>query len=377
MKILAFSAGLLLPIGIAVMMGGAPTVPEPQVVAAKPEVATPEPVAHPIPVVQAAPEIIVEPMPVIEEPAPLPLDAAGTERAWRNWVVTHNVKASSMALGFDGDIVQSADYNRRADAAYPIASLSKAITAMCLNHILPEMGYDWNTTLKELAPALALINMPPHEGIQDLRLADLATHNTGFPKNIDGNETAGEGRNLYTQQHFAREALTNPSRQPERRRFFYSNVNYAVLGQIITALTGAPYGEVCADRIMKPAGATQASVGGRMWATAGFGGWSASAEEYAKFAMRWLNPGNPWIHKPMDYAYDEDNRSGLGVFYNIDEDRFYIQHNGLWRSKKETRQHGAIFVISDTGATFVANWQGSLDNKAYQALRQAIKPHLR
>ncbi len=310
--------------------------------------------------------------------APFQFDIAGAEQTWRNWMARHGITAGSFALGIDGEILHSAGQRRSPDAAYPVASLSKAITAMCLGDILTGTEYDWNSTLGDLAPVLDAVNMMPHQGAQLLSLGDLATHSTGFPKNLKGVETAGEGRNLYTQQHIAREALNNPAHLSANGRSAYSNVNYAVLGQVITALSGLAYEDACKPRVMIPAGANGAIVGGRMWATAGFGGWSASAEDYARFVMYWMAPDRPWVTAPADFPYNERKKAGLGVFQSTNKNGGYlIHHTGLWKSKKAERQHGALFLSSETGATFVANWQGSLPKNAYRDLRKALAPHLR
>lgn len=370
MKFLAFIVGLFASVALAAALGRE----EPAQVfsALLPEVTLPPTETDAV----SQPD---NPLPVAFQPQErLLIDVEGATQAWQDWIVRHNVEAATMALGFGQEIVGKADHKRSADAPYPVASLSKAITAICLQDVLVEHGLNWGTTLGDLAPALTSINMPPHAGVAGLSLGAFATHTTGFPKNIDGNETAGEGRNLYSQQHFAREALTNPARQKADRKHFYSNVNYAVLGQVITALTGTPYGETCSARVTVPAGALDAVVGGRMWATAGFGGWSVSATDYARFVMHWLGPDRPWINTPGAFPFDVKNRAGLGVFIRERETGFVVQHSGLWRSKSHpTRRHGAFFTISETGATFVANWQGNLGSDAYADLRKAVGPYLR
>jgi len=404
MKILAFSAGVLLPVGIAYLLGGglsddqdAPQEAAP-VAALAPSVQTTDPgdviqTALPQPGTLSqsdtptiAPQTTeaATPVPKLSPDAPpkplalYPIDLEGAQKAWNDWRLKYNVKASSMALGAAGDILASTGDGRSPDAPYPLASLSKAITAMCLNHVLADTPYTWGTRIAELAPLLTQMNMAPHEGAQALSLSDLATHTSGFPKNIDGNETAGEGRNLFTQQHFAREALTNPARQTATRQHEYSNVNYAVLGQIITALTGTAYSDACTARVLQPVGADTAVVGGRMWATAGFGGWSASAEDYARFVMFWLGPDTPWVRKPDVFAFDQKSGAGLGVYHTMARNSFTLHHTGLWRNKRHPeREHGTMFIISETGATFVANWQGHLQPKIYAELRKAITPHLR
>lgn len=304
------------------------------------------------------------------------IDVSGIEGAWRDWMSRYNIRASAMTLGRGGQILHSMGEGRRADTTYPIASLSKAITAMCLNDIMDAFDLSWSSTLGDLAPALTKHHMPPHPGATALSLGDLVTHTTGWPKNVAATETAGEGRNLYTQQHFAREALTNPAHQSADHSFTYSNTNFAVLGQIISVLSGRPYGEICKARIMGPAGASQAAVAGRMWATGGFGGWSASTEDYARFLMHWFAPEQAWMLAPENFGYDSKSGAGLGVFHRKTPTGKAIQHNGMWRSKKPARQHGALFVMTETGTTFVVNWQGQLPNTAYRDLRAAIIPQM-
>lgn len=369
MKFLAFILGLFASVALAAALGR--EEPAEMFTALLPEVTLP-------------PEDII---PVLDPNAPLPvafqpqesklIEVDGATQAWQDWMSRHNLQAGAMALGYGGEILSSNSMKRSADAAYPVAGLSKAITAMCLNVVLAENGLTWNTTLRDLSPALAKINMTPHGGVAPLSLGALATHTSGLPTNYDGDETVGDARDRFTQQNFAREALTNPERPRQKQSFSYSNVNYAVLGQVITALTSAPSSDACAARIMEPAGVTDAVVGGRMWATGAFGGWSASAESYAKFAMYWLSPASPWITNPLDFAYETRSGAGLGVFHTINKDRYIVSHNGRWRHQDPARQHGAFFAVSDTGATFVANWQGNVDTSVYTELRDAVAPYLR
>jgi CubicO group peptidase (beta-lactamase class C family) len=322
--------------------------------------------------------------------APDPADPGQTERApfyfdtdkataiWNDWLDRHGVEAAAMALGQHGRILLGQGRRRSPDAAYPVASLSKAVTAICLDQVLAQGPYDWGSTLGDLAPVLNAVNMSPHAGIRDLRLSDIATHRSGFPKNIDASETAGEGRNLYTQMHFARAALGTPSHATGDRQHHYSNVNYALLGQLITALTGAPYSDHCSETIMAPAGAKTAAVGGWMWATAGFGGWSISAKDYARFVMHWMSPDRPWIARPQDRAYDRSSGAGLGAYHNWRHGGHVVGHNGLWRhSTDAARRHGAMFLTGADGATFVGNWQGSLPDEAYRDLWQSMSTVLR
>jgi hypothetical protein len=136
----------------------------------------------------------------------------------------HKVTKSAMALGAKGAILHTAGLDRDANAAFPVASLSKAITAMCLNTLLEQFAFDWDTPLSEITAAWDALDMVPHTQIAKLPLSAFATHTSGLPKNIDADETAGEGRNLYTQIHFARSALRDPAHLNASRKHVYSNV---------------------------------------------------------------------------------------------------------------------------------------------------------
>ena len=170
----------------------------------------------------------------------------------------------------------------------------------------------------------------------------------------------------------ARAALREPAHLSADRSHSYSNVNFALLGQIIEGITGQPYGDHCFETVMRPAGATSAQVGGRMWAYAGFGGWSVSATEYARFLMHWFAPDRLWMQNPNAFPLDRNSGAGLGVFNRRVDGHHMLNHSGLWRSKTPERQSGALFVVSDTGAVFVANWQGALPPDAYSDLRESI-----
>lgn len=325
-------------------------------------------------------QVVKAAFPAPSDPAELlvaEIDAPAAEQAWRDWMVRHDIKHSAIAIGKAGQIIHSAGQRRSADAPYPLASLSKAITAMCLHDLLADTPYTWNTTLGELTTELSAINMAPNPNITDLTLAELATHTSGFPKNIVKNNRKTSGRDLYTQQHFARTALSKPDLIKHRGKHRYSNVNYAVLGQVIMALSDNSYAEECKPRVLTPAGATGATLSGYMWATGSFGGWAVSAEDYARFVMHWYGADRPWMIAPQAFPFDKRSAAGLGVFHTTKAKISHIRHAGKWASKTPERQHGSLFQLDATGAVFVVHWQGQPPKGALRDLRHAITPHLR
>jgi CubicO group peptidase (beta-lactamase class C family) len=315
--------------------------------------------------IQLAPTSIAAP----ESHAP---DPVKIESIWRDWTNRYEIDQSAIALGYNKAVFHTAEAGRSADAPYPVASLSKAVTAMCLNDLLEQTEHSWSSPLSELTSVWQTLGTTPHPTIARLPLSAFATHTSGLPRNIEANKKAPTGRNTYTQAHFARTAFQDPNYLSADRTHTYSNVNYAILGQIIEGITKQTYGEYCYHTVMAPAGAETAKVGGRMWATAGFGGWSVSAREYARFLLHWYAPEQPWLQNPQSYALDRKSGAGLGVFNQYDRNHHILNHTGKWTSKVTQRNIGALFVTSQTGAVFVANWQGALPNTAYNDLRENI-----
>lgn len=308
-------------------------------------------------------------------PIPSPPDAVAVETEWRNWLARHDIGPATASLAYDGNIV-SFDAGRTSNTNYPMASLSKAVTAICLDQLLTTTAHSWDTPLGAL-PELGSIGPTPHDGISDLPLEALVSHTSGFPKNVEAGQDAFRADTAYSQTAFARSALSDPSLAGVRGRYHYSNVNYALLGHVIEALSGENYADHCARTTLAPAGITNAGVAGRMWATEGFGGWQMSTEDYSRFVTQWFSPEQPWIRDPAAYPLDPSTGYGLGVARRDQDGTYVLNHYGKWNSDNPNRRHGTLFVATQNGAVFTATWQGAIDTHLYTELQETIAAQLR
>lgn len=305
------------------------------------------------------------------------LNTTRVEAAWRDWMARHNITKSSLSIGQAGTVLHSAGEIRNPDIAYPMASLSKAVTAMCLNHVLTDSAYAWDSTLADLAPEFRKMNVTPDDAVADLTLAQIATHTSGFPKILSYGSTSLRAQTLSSQPTMARAALKEEANFGPRGPYVYSNANYAIMGLLIEAMTGKPYAEDCGDRIMTPAGATEAAVSGRMAYTAGYGGWSVSTEDYARFAMHWFDPAQPWMTSPQDFAHDDAARYGMGTSVHSGRAGIFVSHYGRWTHKDPRKPNiGALFFVRADGATVVVNWDTSVDFALYDELLAALEKAL-
>jgi CubicO group peptidase (beta-lactamase class C family) len=305
--------------------------------------------------------------------AALPINVDRIEVAWRDWMARHNVTQSSIAIGRARELLHSAGEMRSPEQAYPMASLSKAITGMCLNQLLAQGPYSWPSTLADLASVFLQVNLTINTAMTDLTLAQIATHTSGLPEILTYGSASHRSVNLSSQSTMTRAALGEPDNFGPQGSRIYSNANYAILGVLIEAMTGEAYAEYCGTHIMIPASATQAGVFGRMASTAGYGGWSVSVEDYARFAMHWFDPAQPWMMRPADFAYDAGAQYGMGTNVFPGRGGTYVGHSGRWTHNDPNKPNiGALFFVSADGVTVVVNWDQSLDYGLYDDLYQVL-----
>ncbi len=312
-----------------------------------------------------------------EPQAAEPVGTARVEAAWRSWMDRHGVTSSSLAIGRDGVILHSAGQKRSPQMAYPMASLSKAVTGMCLNQLLKDGPYTWQSTVADLAPEFARMNFTPADEMAGLTLEQIATHTSGLPEKLAYGKMSTRSRNLSSQPTMAKAALKEAANFGPRGSYVYSNSNYAILGFLIEAMSGKYYGDYCKEQIMVPAGADQATVAGRMSYAAGYGGWALSVEDYARFAMHWFAPEQPWMTAPAQFAYDRSVHYGMGVHVLPAHPGTFVRHTGRWTHKDPRKPNiGALFFVRPDGLTVVASWDGSLDwdlyNELFQDLQDAV-----
>ncbi len=134
-----------------------------------------------------------------------------------------------------------------ADTQYRIGSITKTLVAVCVLRLRDE-GL---VSLEE--PATAYVDDAPTGGAT---VAQLLGHGAGLSaetrapwwERSDGVPWAELAERLA------------PAALPPGRRFHYSNVGYAVLGELLARLRGAPWDEVVRDEILVPLGMTRTTT---------------------------------------------------------------------------------------------------------------------
>ncbi|HSI01673.1 MAG TPA: serine hydrolase [Reyranella sp.] len=321
--------------------------------------------------------------------------------AMRDWMAQYDVKQASIAVLRGDRLVYTKGYNgRSADQRLNIWGLSRTITAVCIATLVEEkkLGLD-DKIGRLLQPAYSRFGRPADPRIDDIRIADLLAQRGGFPGRMGGNGLAPGALQLIkgTPLRSATVEMLMPAILAQRlastpgERYETSAPNYLLLGQVIEAVTGEPYADACARRVLAKAGIARPQLdplwGRLLHSTAG---WSLSGPEYLAFlrlyrarqpdllgpdVRRWLWEGdNKWIDSRREIAYS------LGVTTKpVDRNLWSF---GTWDWHQPDAKDGPIAIKQGTYMALRhdgTGWFASFDTvsfepdaKPMQALEKAL-----
>jgi len=137
-----------------------------------------------------------------------------------------------------------------ADTLFRIASMSKAFTALAILKLRDEGRIDLDAPAADYVPEMRNWRYPTTDS-PPIRVRDLLSHVGGFVTD----DPWGDRQQVLTDAQFT-EMLRNgvPFTRAPQTQFEYSNFGYALLGRIITNVSGRRYNEYIEQEIMRPLG---------------------------------------------------------------------------------------------------------------------------
>ena len=135
---------------------------------------------------------------------------------------------------------------------FRIASMSKAFTALAILKLRDEGRLSLDDLAETHVPEMAHWTYPTADSPR-IRIRDLLNHAAGFVTD----DPWGDRQQVLTEAEFTAMLETGVpfTRSPETA-FEYSNFGYALLGRIVTHVSGRPYNEYIRQEIMQPLGMT-------------------------------------------------------------------------------------------------------------------------
>ncbi len=292
----------------------------------------------------------------------------------------------SYAFLLDGEVAKvgsfglrdlASDAQAEPETFYSVASITKSFTGLTVLRLRDQGLLDLDAPVTHYLPWFVLED---GRATERLTVRHLLQHTSGLPTNAHSVVWANEERIRESMREGARELRNIALRDTPGDSFEYSNMNYAVLGLVIEAVSGKSFEECVRDEVFVPTGATTSVIGVDglpdnhaspyipRWGTLGNGplgpgrylapassGWS-SATEMALIARALLGRGpaaylSTYVEesdRSKVFAWNEGVGYGLGLVHNaISQEVTASGHLG-------TASHSsALWVVPEEGVGLV------------------------
>jgi CubicO group peptidase (beta-lactamase class C family) len=165
------------------------------------------------------------------------------------------VPGASIAIVKDGRVIHCAGYGLRdkprglpvtGDTLFPIASCTKAFTALALAMLVEQGKLEWDRPVREVMPDFCLQD---EYAAQHITPRDLLCHRSGLP----GHDMLWYATGFSRQEIFRRLRYLEPTRDL-RAAFQYQNLMYIVAGLLVERASGVSWESFVQERIFTPLG---------------------------------------------------------------------------------------------------------------------------
>jgi CubicO group peptidase (beta-lactamase class C family) len=250
----------------------------------------------------------------------------GVEQAWRAWMAKYDRQSGGLAVVHGSQPVREAAMGHETiGGPVPVASLSKAVTAVCVAGLIERGRLSFDMPLSQaLARTMARVGQPSDPRLAAATIGQLLVHRAGFAVKEDiANAPLGD----YLRSHTARRAAFDAQLGWIFRdrltfapgtRYAYSNAGYLILGAVIEEASGRDYEGYCRETVLLPLGARDAALDPAWRILSSYGGWRMPTADYARFYQAFAL-GNPAIG-PQARAWmmsPEGKQVGGGVHYGL------------------------------------------------------------
>jgi CubicO group peptidase (beta-lactamase class C family) len=142
------------------------------------------------------------------------------------------------------------------DSVFRIASMTKSFTAIAIMKLRDEGKLSLDDLAERHVPELKGLRYPTTDSPR-LTVRHLLSHATGFPED----NPWGDQQLAATEEEFTRMLQQGiPFSNAPGVAYEYSNYGFAILGRIVTNVTGKPYRDYISEAILRPLGMTSTTL---------------------------------------------------------------------------------------------------------------------
>jgi CubicO group peptidase (beta-lactamase class C family) len=181
------------------------------------------------------------------------------DRIAARWAESRGVPGLAWGVVIDGELVRTgnvgfADTERRrpvdADTVFRIASMTKSFTALAILMLRDEGKVELDAPASRYVPELAAL-APATRDSGPITVRHLLTHTAGFPED----NPWGDRQLAVSDEDLSRWLAAGiPFSTATGSAYEYSNYGFAILGRVVTNVSGMPYRQFVNTRILAPLG---------------------------------------------------------------------------------------------------------------------------
>jgi CubicO group peptidase (beta-lactamase class C family) len=212
------------------------------------------------------------------------------DRLFRAFAERSRVPGIAYGIVIDGRLAHAGAAGRRdvntkdpvdADTVFRIASMTKSFTALCIMRLRDEGKLSLDDPADRYVPELAALVYPTADSPR-ITIRHLLSHAEGFPED----NPWGDRQLAATDDEMAGMMKGGiPFSTAPGTAYEYSNYGFAILGRIVSRVSGVPYREYVATHILKPLGMASTTL-------------EAAIVPPARLARGYRLEGDAWVEEP-------------------------------------------------------------------------------
>jgi len=238
------------------------------------------------------------------------------------WMQRHEVTAGSIALAVGGQLVVLDSYGGLDPLRpAPVWSLSKYVTGLAAARLVAAGLFGFDTPLATAAPGWFATPEGAASALAAVTVGQLLSHRSGLSQAAGDAAAAGLRARVGwpPAERMASLLALRPRRAPGEA-YEYANVNFLLVGLLVEAVAGEPYGAFTDRAVLAALGVAPRRLDPVAGVLAAAGGWSFTGPEYLALLVGGLAPRGlvlPGVRRWMEAPAGKTVAPGSTVFYSL------------------------------------------------------------